>query len=408
MLSLQPMANSPKISYFSIMKTPGLSSFQIGVMSVTAGICVANIYYNQPILNEIAATFHASASRVGIMSVLAQAGYGLGLFFITPLGDKANRKTLISILQAALIAVLLGIAFSASIGILCVMSLLVGLLAVAAQVILPMAATLDRENRGKTVGVIFTGILVGILGARVFSGYIAEWFGWRYVYGISAGLVFISAIFVRISLPGTKPVFEGNYVKLLESTVFQFKRFALLRRTAFLGALVFGVFCSFWTTLTFHLGGEPFHYRADIIGLFGLLAIAGALLAPVFGKRADRGGAARSQLLSVLMIFVGIILILLFPNSLAAFIIAVVLLDVGVQATQVTNIAVIYTLDENANSRINTVYMTSYFLGGAMGTFTGIQCWKYGGWTMVTIQLLLWTIVALGVVLYNLKVGKRP
>lgn len=383
-----------------MMKT--LTSFQIGVMSATAGICVANIYYNQPILNEIAATFHTDAGRVGIISVLAQAGYGLGLF-ITPLGDKANRKSLILGLQLALIVVLGAMAFSANITMLCIMSLLVGLLAVAAQVILPMAATLDRDNRGKTVGVIFTGILIGILGARVFSGYISEWFGWRYVYGISAGLVLAAVMAVQVSLPGTKPIFEGNYAKLLQSTIFQFRRFALLRRTALLGALVFGTFCSFWTTLTFHLGAPPFNYGSDIIGLFGILAIGGAILAPIFGKRADRGGAARSQLISVTMMLMALALVCLFPYSVAAFIVAVLLLDVGVQATQVTNIALIYTLDEAANSRINTVYMTSYFLGGAVGTWSGIQCWKYGGWPMVTAQLFVWTLAALAVVLYDFR-----
>jgi predicted MFS family arabinose efflux permease len=169
----------------------------------------------------------------------------------------------------------------------------------------------------------------------------------------------------------------------------------LLRRTALIGAFIFGVFCSFWTTLTFFLSGKPFNYHTDTIGLFGILAIGGALLAPVFGKLADKGNPARSQVLAASIIIASILLMKILPYNIIALSIAVVILDIGVQATQITNIATIYTLDESAHSRINTVYMTIYFLGGALGTFAGIQSWRVGGWQMVTWQLLLWTVIAL-------------
>ncbi len=386
------------------MENKGLTKSQLIVMAVTAGVCVANIYYNQPILKNIGASFNAKESEVGIIAVLAQAGYGLGLFFITPLGDKTDRKKLILLLQLAIICVLLGTSFFTNIIGIYVMSLLIGLLGVAAQVILPMAASMDTENRGKNVGTIFTGILIGILAARVFSGYIAEWFGWRYVYGISAMMVFITMLFIKFSLPSVAgKTFQGNYVALLKSTIIQFTRFALLRRTAFLGALVFGAFCSFWTTLTFHLSNPPFNYHANIIGLFGLLAIGGALLAPIFGKLADKGNPAKSQVITVCMLIVGVLLIKFLPTSLAALMAAVLLLDIGVQATQVTNVATIYTLDATAHSRINTVYMTIYFIGGAIGTFIGVQCWKLGGWNMVTSQLLIWGLIALLVALVGYR-----
>ena len=380
---------------FTVMKEQGLTRAQIGIMAVAAGVCVANIYYNQPILHEIAATFGSSESEAGLISVLSQAGYGLGLFFITPLGDKTNRKTLILVLQGLLVLALLGLTIMNSLAGVYAASLAIGLSSVAAQVILPMAASLDKQNRGRTVGIIFTGILIGILAARVFSGYITEWFGWRYVYGISAGMVFCTALMVQFSLPNVPPAFGGNYAALLQSTIAQAKRFALLRRTALLGALIFGAFCSFWTTLTFYLSGPPFHFRADTIGLFGILAIGGALLAPVFGKLADKGSPARSQVLTVCLLLAGILLITFFPSNIISFVLAVLLLDVGVQATQVTNIATIYTLDEAAHSRINSVYMTTYFIGGALGTFAGVQCWRLGGWTVVCWQLLIWSLLAL-------------
>lgn len=381
------------------METPStITKTQIAVMSIAAGISVANIYYNQPILGDIAKSLNVTTSRAGIMSVLAQAGYGLGLFFLTPLGDKINRKKLILALMAALVAVLIGITFVQNFFWLCIFSLLTGLLSVAAQVILPMAASMDSKNRGRNVGIIFTGILVGILAARVVSGFIAEWLNWRYVYGISAGMVLISIVLIQFALPNVTPGFSGSYANLLGSTLQQLKRFPLLRKTALLGGLAFGIFCCYWTTLTLQLNGEPFNYKSDTIGLFGILAIAGAMLAPVFGKLADKGNPKRAQLFSMILVLVSIILVKFYPFSVIAFVISVLMLDVGVQATQVTNIATIYTLDETAHSRINTAYMTTYFIGGALGSFAGIQCWNAGGWQMVTWQMLLWCVLALAVV----------
>lgn len=387
-------AHAVTFAEISAMQTT-ITKTQIAVMSVAAGICVANIYYNQPILKDIAHALNVPEKQAGTISVLAQAGYGLGLFFLTPLGDKVNRKKLILSLMGILVMVLIGITFVQSFFWLCIFSLLTGLLSVAAQVILPMAASMDPVNRGRTVGIIFTGILVGILSARIFSGLIAGALGWRYVYGISAGLVLVAMALVQFTLPGIKAGFDGNYGKLLGSSLHQFRRFPVLRRVAVAGAFMFGVFCSFWTTLTFHLSGAPFNYGPDVIGLFGILAIGGALLAPFFGKLADKGNPTRSQLLAGGMVLVSIGLIKIFPHSVTGFVVAVLLLDVGVQALQVTNVATIYSLDATAHSRINTAYMTSYFIGGALGSFTGIQCWGAGGWELVTWQLLVWCLVAM-------------
>jgi predicted MFS family arabinose efflux permease len=379
---------------FAAMQKEGLSKKQVLLMSVTAGVCVANIYYNQPILKSIAESLHATENEAGHVAVFTQAGYGLGLFFLTPLGDKINRKKLILVLQGLLIASLAGIALIQTISGMYIISLLIGLFSVVAQVILPMAASLAKKDKGKIVGIIFTGILIGILAARVFSGYITVLLGWRAVFGISAVMVFLTLLLMAFGIPHVDSPFKGNYSQLLLSTLQQVKRFSLLRRTALIGALAFGTFCSFWTTLTFHLSGPPFYFNTGTIGLFGVLAIAGALLAPVFGKLADKGNPARSQLFAISLIILAVLLILFFPYNVISFIAAILFLDVGVQATQVTNIATIYTLDETAHSRINTVYMTMYFIGGALGTAAGVACWQAGGWQLVTLQLLLWSVVA--------------
>lgn len=376
-------------------------------MSVTAGICVANIYYNQPLLHDIALSLKTSDDAVGSVAVLAQAGYGLGLFFLTPLGDKVDRKKLILSLQVCLVAALLGITFATNLFLIGTMSLAIGVLAVAAQVILPMAASLSGTNKGRNVGIIFTGILIGILAARVFSGYIADWFNWRYVYGIAAAMVSVAAVSMYVILPNQPAKFKGSYGQLLATTFYQLKRFPQLRQTALLGALIFGIFCSFWTTLTFHVSGAPFYYGTDIIGLFGLLAIAGALLAPAFGKKADGFLPERSQLVTVSMIVVAAAILYIFPTNVWALILAVLLLDVGVQATQVTNIAMIYMLDAQAHSRINTIYMTSYFIGGATGSLVGIVCWKAGGWHLVSLQFCAWAILAFMIAFIRFKQAKQ-
>lgn len=368
---------------------------QIFIMAATAGICVANVYYSQPILSAIALKFHIGTEKAGTISVLSQIGYGIGLFFLTPVGDMIERKKLILYLQVALVISALMVAFSPNLTVLYIGSLLVGVFSVVAQVILPMAASLVKENRGKIVGQIFTGILIGILVARVFSGFITNWLGWQYVYMISAALVGLTAIFMQADFPSTPENFTGTYSGLLKSTLTQLRRFPLLRKTALTGMLAFGTLSAFWVTLTFYLSDQPFHYSASQIGLFGLLAAAGALMAPLFGKMADKGSPFRSLLFSTGLTLLSIVVLKLFPGTVPAIWVTVVLLDVGVQATQVTNISIIYTLDQLANSRINTVYMTSYFIGGAVGSFLAIQLYDAGGWVWSTSFMAVLAILAL-------------
>jgi predicted MFS family arabinose efflux permease len=372
-----------------------LTRTQVLIMAGTAGIAVANVYYSQPILQAMASHFHISTEKAGNISVLSQIGYGLGLFLLTPIGDMIERKKLILYLQVGLVLSLLLTAFAPGILVLYAASVLVGVFSVVAQVILPMAASLVKENRGKIVGQIFTGILIGILVARVFSGFITGWLGWQYVYIISAIMVLITAVLMQRDFPSTTERFTGTYGGLLKSTLAQLKRFPLLRRTALTGMLAFGTLSAFWVTLTLYLSATPFNYSASGIGLFGLLAAAGALIAPVFGKLADKGSHTRSLLFSTSITLVSILILKTFPGAVIAIWITVILLDIGVQASQVTNIAVIYTLDQKANSRINTVYMTSYFIGGALGSFIAIQLYENGGWSSSTTFMVVLAIAAI-------------
>lgn len=384
-----------------------LHSGVILLMAVSAGIIIANIYYNHPILKEIGLSIKASENESGKIAVLTQLGYGLGMFFLLPLGDKLNRKTLILFLTGSLVLALVGFAFATTLLHVYVFSLLIGLCATPAQIILPMAATMNSANRGKTVGVVFSGILVGILGARVLSGLITGWLGWRFVYIVSAGMVLSVFVLQKIYLPEVAPKFKGNYLKLLRSTLLLIKEYRVLRQAALLGSFTFGIFSSFWTTLTFHLGSPPLNYSASTIGLFGFIAIGGALVAPYFGKLADKGNTYRSLLITVGLVIGSVVLLKLFPFSLLVLIISIFFLDIGVQATQVTNFTRIYSLHEHAHSRLNTIYMTTYFIGGAIGTYFGLLSWKIGKWNISTWQMLLWGAFALSVVIISEKMNTR-
>ncbi|MEH2135390.1 MFS transporter [Nostoc sp.] len=372
----------------------GLTKVQVLIMAIASGVCVANVYYNQPILKDIALSFRVSEGEAGIISVLTQVGYGLGIFFLIPLGDKINKKKLILSLLTCLFCLLIFMTFSQNIIEVWILSVAIGIATVSAQIILPLAASIDRVTTGQTVGNIFTGILIGVLGARVFSGYIAEWLSWRYVYGFSAIMILIVIVLLKIYLPNAKNEFNGYYLELLSSTLHQLKRFPLLREASLISGLLFGVFCSFWTTLTFHLSGAPFNFESDTIGMYGFVAIAGALMAPVFGKLADRGNSQRSLSIAVSLVIASLVIAKIASTSAIAIAIAVLLVDVGVQAIQVTNVARIYTLDAQSNSRINTVYMTIYFIGGSVGTSIGLLCWNLGGWNLVTWQMLVFTLIA--------------
>lgn len=277
-----------------------ISAKQIYVMSAVAGINVANIYYNQPILNTIAHDLNISALAVGNLPTFSQIGYGLGLFFISPLGDKIDRKKLLLFSHFLLGLALLGLSFVENIYVLYLLSLLVGFFAVSAQIVIPMAASMSGKEKGRVVGTIFSGLLTGILLARTLSGYITDWFGnWHSVFAFSAILVFGCMVMISKNLPSIVPNFSKSYASLLYSSIDQLKRFALLRSNALLITILFGVFCSFWTTLTFKLSLAPFYFDSDVIGLFGVLAVAGALFAPYIGKIADKVNPTFTKILSL-------------------------------------------------------------------------------------------------------------
>ncbi|MGL5276016.1 MFS transporter [Myroides sp.] len=385
------------------MSIKNKEKYAIPVMAFTAGTIVANVYYSQPILKNIAETLNEPETVVGKVAMLAQIGYGVGMFFLLPLGDKVNRKNLIITIAFIQMIILLLMTNTEHLSSLLVLSFLVGVCSTPAQIILPMAALLNKDNRGKSVGIVFSGILCGILGSRLISGTLTDLWGWQSVFAFSAIMIALSIVLMWFFLPNAPIKFKGNYFKLLQSTLCLVKEYKTLRQAALLGSFTFGIFCSFWTTLTFHLSDAPFNYTPSMIGMFAIVAIGGALVAPYFGKLADGGKIFQNLLLTISLIIVSLVAMLIFPHSILVLIIAIFLLDIGVQATQITNFTRIYALNEEAHSRLNTVYMTAYFVGAGIGTFFGLISWNIGGWTGSLTQMLIWSFLAMGVVVLSKK-----
>lgn len=369
-------------------------------MALSVGAIVANIYYVQPLLAAMAQTFSVSVGMIGLVAMLTQVGTALGMLVFVPLGDSRDRRALLTALLLGAAAALLGVATARNLIWISIASFAVGAFGAAVHVIVPFAAQLAPEHsRGQVLGTVFSGLLIGILLARTFSGVVASFFGWRSVYVIAAFVMLALMLLLRARLPKVAPQSDMRWPALMRSLVGLVRDHPALRESAFLGAALLSVFSAFWTTLVFLLQTPPYHYGSSVAGLFGLVGAAGALCAPLVGRFADRKGPRFTILLALVTTLASFLLLGVFGKVMAGLIAGVVLLDVGVQSGHVANQTRIYALDANARSRLNTVYMFCYFSGGSLGSWLGALCWEYKGWTAVcafgiavmTIALIVFT-----------------
>lgn len=378
-----------------------LSQSLLWIMAIASGLAVANLYYNQPLLADMATSFGISRDRAGYISTFTQIGYALGMLLFVPLGDIRERRKLISTLLILVTISLLGAAASTHIVWMYIASFAIGLTTVVPQILVPFSAQLATpEHRGKVIGTVMSGLLFGILLARTISGLIGGTWGWRWMYGIAAVMMFVLFLVLRRKLPHVEPLMKSTYSELLVSIGGLIRQYAVLREGALIGALNFASFSVFWTSLSFYLEGEPYHYSSQIAGLFGLVGVVGALGAPIVGRIADR---IQPKWIIGAMIVVTLISFAFFGwlgSTLIGLMIGIVLLDLGVQGAQVSNQARIYALNDSARSRLNTVLMVSTFVGGAIGSSVSSYMWKIGGWSAVSLSggvfmllsLLVWSI----------------
>ncbi len=353
-------------------------------MAFSVGAVVANIYYIQPLLATIAATFRISVPQVGIVAMLTQFGAALGMVLFAPLGDTKERRRLIMCLLVAESLCLAAMASAQNFAWLALASLGIGITTATVHVIVPFATHLaSPARRGATVGAILGGLLFGILLARTFSGLLGAWVGWRAIYWLASGLMLVLAVAIRTGLPESQPELRLSWLKLIRSTFALIREQPVLREATALGAIFFCSFSAFWTTLVFFLQTPPYHYGSSVAGLFGLVGAAGAVCAPFIGHMADRYGARRNVLVSLIVTLVSFVILYLFGRHMPGLIAGVVLLDIGVQAGHVSNQTRIYSLLPEARSRLNMVYMVCYFSAGALGSYAGSVLWQRFGWAGV-------------------------
>lgn len=377
-----------------------LSKNLLLLMATGCGLSVANLYYNQPLLADMAQTFHVTAREMGNISMLTQIGYAAGLFMFVPLGDIKERRRLITTLLGLVAIALISVGAAPNLTALGIASFILGATTVVPQLIVPYAAQLAGPgNQGKAVGIVMSGLFFGILLARTISGYIGDIYGWRTMFFLASALMILLLIILKFKLPQGKPsVSKFTYPQLLRSTWQLVLEQPLLREASLMGSMLFGAFSVFWTTLAFFIKEPPYHYGTEIAGLFGLVGVVGATFAPLAGRLADRKNPRFTAGMAALITLAAYIIFGLWGYRLWGLIAGVILLDLGVQSAQISNQTRIYGLLPEAKNRLNTVYMVTYFLGGSIGSLIGSYFWSLWQWNgvctagsaLVLLSLAIW------------------
>ncbi|MCP1439959.1 putative MFS family arabinose efflux permease [Erwinia persicina] len=365
------------------MKSPqhGLSSALVALMSIATGLSVASNYYVQPLLETIARAFSLSVNEAGFIVTTAQLGYAVGLLLLVPLGDMLERRALIVVMSLLAAGGMVITALSTNIVFMLLGTALTGLFSVVAQILVPLAATLAApEKRGKVVGTVMSGLLLGILLARTIAGGLAQLGGWRTVYWVASALMVLMALALWRYLPRYKQSVALNYPQLLRSIFTLYFTTPILRTRAVIGCLAFANFSMLWTSMAFLLASPPYGFSEGEIGLLGLVGAAGALAARQAGSLADKGKARLTTTVGLLILLASWAITAMGGHSLTALVIGIILLDLAVQGVHITNQSVIYRAMPEARNRLTAGYMTSYFIGGAAGSLLSAAAYQYAGW----------------------------
>lgn len=359
----------------------GIATWLVVLLAVMAGISVANLYYCQPLLNLIREDLGLTEFQVNLMPVSTQIGYALGLLLIIPMGDLYNRRSTILVCFALLIASLLVIATSGNAWLLLGGAFAMGFCSVAPQVFMPFVSLYAKpEQKERKVGFILSGLLCGILGSRVVSGYVGHLYGWRTVYYIAAGLILLSAIVLLKTFPYVEPTFKGKFKTLMKSIVSLAKEHPQALTYSIRAGLSFGSFLGLWACLAFRMKEAPFFQGSDVVGMLGICGIAGALTASNVGKYIPKYGVERINYIGAGIILASWVLLAFTHSSYIGIIAGIVLIDIGMQCVQLTNQSATMKLSASAPSRMNTIFMVTYFIGGSLGTFLAGTLWSQFGW----------------------------
>ncbi|MBN9218757.1 MAG: MFS transporter [Mesorhizobium sp.] len=351
----------------------------LAILAVAAGLTVANNYYNQAMLGLLAHQFTLSPGAVSVLPVMTQLGNVVGILFLAPLGDRLERRSLILGTMAAVVLALIAAALAPGFVWLVIAGIGIGLFATVTQQIVPLAVHLAAPHeRGRVLGIVTGGILIGILLARTVSGIICDMWGWQAVFWVAAGLMLVTGMALAWRLPRVEPVTDLSYARLLGSLWTLVRTHRVLRKAIIVQALIFAAFIGFWSTLALAFDAAPYHFGATAVGLMALVGAAGALAAPLAGRFADRRGPDVIVSIGAGLVVAAFAILGLCQGSLAAMIVGVLILDLAVQSSQVANQARIHALDPAARSRLNTIFMAAMILGGACGS--GLAGLAYSAW----------------------------
>lgn len=368
--------------------TENIPTWYTILLATACGIIVANLYYAQPLVEVISSSIGLSANWSGFIVTLTQIGYVVGLLFIVPMGDIVENRKLI-VVSLLFTAVALAItAVSKQAMLFLAASFVIGLGSVATQVLVPFASYLATDSsRGRVVGNVMSGLLLGIMLARPLSSLVADFFGWHAVFALSATAVIILAFVLLKVLPTRKPSTDTNYAALLSSMWHLLRTTPILRRRAAYHACVFASFSLFWTTVPQLLSSPAFHFSQKGIALFALVGVAGAVSAPIAGRLADRGLTRITTGIALLTVIISILLPLIVqtssPIGIAVLVVSSLLLDAGVSANLVLGQRALFSLSPEIRSRLNGLFMAIFFFGGAIGSAIGGWAYAAGGWNTV-------------------------
>ncbi len=387
-----------------LKENQGLPISILWSLAIIAGISVANLYYNQPLLSMIRHELGISEFKANLISMVTQIGYAIGLLFIIPLADLYQRKKIILSNFIFLIFSLLSIASGKNIHIILIASFVTGVCSVIPQIFIPIASQFSQPKyKGRNVGIVVSGLLTGILASRVISGFIGELFGWREMYYIAAGMMLICAITIVRLLPDIQPNFTGKYHDLMASIWTLLKKFPQLRIYSIRAALNFGSFLAMWSCLAFKMSQAPFFANSDTVGMLGICGMAGALTASFVGKYVKKIGVRSFNFIGCGLILLSWLFLFVGANSYIGIIAGIIIIDIGMQCVQLSNQTSIFELAPQASNRVNTIFMTTYFIGGATGTFLAGTCWELYEWHGVIGVGIVLTTISLLITFFSKK-----
>ena len=389
-----------------LKENKGIERSLLLTMAVIAGLTVANCYYNQPLLEMIRHDMGVSQHEANLITVVTQIGYALGLCFLIPIGDLYSRRRIIVINMSVAAVMAVFIAFSQRVWIVWGASLLLGACSVIPQFFIPIAGQYsEKKNKGRNMGIVLSGLLTGILASRVISGYVGEWLGWREMFIIAALIMIVCLILTLKIMPQIDCNYVGTYRGLMKSVFHIVANNARIRLYAIRAAFSFGSMMAIWSCLAFRLAQAPFFSGSEMVGTLGMCGIAGALAASGLGKLVNQWGIRKLSLYGACLQLVAWTTAYLFGDTYMGLIVAIILVDIGLQCLQLSNQSGCIQEMPEASNRANTIFMTTYFIGGSFGTYCAGLAWTHEGWMGVCAVGAVLAAISLSITICSKKIG---